>query len=147
MRKLRSLKNEKKGQLLLLSGIIISAALIILASISSSLSTNVTVPSDKFSSIKTDYENIRREFGISLRDKLYEKLDYSDQTVEDIVSKNFNYIKEIFTFYVETLNGNSFSAENKGLIYNNQEAVSIEVLLHLSNDEESISERVVYDIR
>mgnify|MGYP006286726277 CR=1 FL=1 len=147
MKRIRSLKDKKNGQLLLLSGIIISIALIVLASISATLSTNITVPSDKVSSLKTDYDNVRREFGILLRDRLCKKLEYSDSTVQSLVDNNFDYIKEVFTFYVETLNGNSFNAINKGLLYNNEEAVAIQVILHLSDGEESISELVIYDIR
>ena len=142
----RCRKHKKDdAQLLLLTGIFLSVAIITLASITVSL-VNVDISLDKTSFIKSDYDNIRKEFGIALRDRLSGKLNYEEKTLVPLVLTYFNDTRDIFVFFVESLNGNDFYAEYIGLTSTNDEADGIICFLTLSDDNECISEVITYDI-
>jgi len=146
--KLRNLKNQNNAQLLLLAGITISITIITLSTVAANLSTNATVPFDKTSFIKTDYNNIRSEFGKALRDNLYNKLEYSESSVRRLIWKHFNYTKENFIFYIETIRGNSFNVELLEFRKDhNEDIYGILIRLTMSNGEEFITEDIFYDLR
>jgi hypothetical protein len=141
-KKNKNYKNED-AQLLLLAGIFLSVAIITLASITVSLA-NLDISIDKTSFIKTDYDNIRKEFGVALKDKLGGKLNYKDS--EPLILTYFNDTRDIFVFFVESLNGNYFDAEYKGLTFTNDEPDGIICIIKFSNGNEYISEVINYDI-
>lgn len=129
------------AQLLLLAGIFLSVAIVTLASVTSSLA-NADISIDKTSFIKSEYDNVRKEFGIALKDALSGKLIYD----EDLIQTYFDETRDTFIFFVESLNGNYFDAEYKGLTYTNDEADGIICLLKLGNGKEYVSETIEYDI-
>ena len=137
-------KND--AQLLLLGGIIITVILISSASIAISLS-NVSIPLDKTSSIKGDYENIRKEFGIALKDNVGEYLDdFEYEISKDLTVLFFEDIKNSFIFFIEIYNNNYFDAEILEIWKDDTVGVLL-VRLTLSDSDEKIQEDVVYDLR
>jgi len=147
-RKNRILSNKRcrtyakdDAQLLLLAGIFLCVAIVALASVMSSLA-NVDISIDKTSFIKSDYDNVRKEFGVALKDRLGDKLNYEDASILTY----FNATRDIFVFFVGTLNGNYFDAEYRGLTYTNDEPDGIICFLKLGNGNEYVSEVINYDI-
>jgi len=131
------------AQILLLGGIAMSVAILTLAMISVSLSS-ISTPIDKSTFIKSEYDNIRREFGVALQDRLDGKLDYN----EDLIRLYFNDTKDTFVFFIESLHGNNFNAEYIGLTYTTDDVVDgMAVALTLSNGVECITEDVEYNLR
>lgn len=154
MKKIKQLKVAKKqiiksndGQLLLLAGIIISISIIAFASITAELSTNIGITIDKSSFLKSNYDNVRKEFGVALQDNLEGKLDYQKTTVENLVNLYFNDTRETFVFYVESLHSNYFDAEFLELTYNAGQINGLKAVLTLANEKEYISEVVTYELR
>jgi len=141
--KLRTLRSNKKGsddaQLLLIAGIILSVAIVTLASVSVSLS-NADIAIDKTTFIKSEYDNLRREFGITLKDKIGNKLGYG----EDVIRTYFNDTRDTYVFFIESLNGNYFDAEYIGLSYNDNQVDGIICLLRIGNGKEYVSEEITY---
>jgi len=129
------------AQLLLLTGVFLCVAIVALASVMSSLA-NIDISIDKTSFIKSDYDNLRKEFGIALKDRLGGKLNYG----ETLTLIYFNETRDIFAFFVGTLNGNYFDADYKGLTYTNNEPDGIICFLKLGNGNEYVSEVINYDI-
>ena len=152
----RSIRKENNAQLLLLGGIIISVILIASASIAISLS-NVSIPLDKTSSIKSDYDNIRKEFGIALKDNVKEYFMVFNASASSSLTKIFfEDIKNTFTFFIETFNDNYFDAEileelvGSGpdtTIWRGSVVGVMTVKMTLSDSDEIIQEEVVYDLR
>lgn len=136
-------KDKDDAQLLLLAGIAISVSIIALASIAISLSS-ISTPIDKSTFIKSDYDNIRKEFGVALQERLEGKLDYN----ENLIRLYFNHTKDMFIFFVESIEGNTFDAEYQGLTYTtDQIAKGIGVKLSMGNGYDYITEVVEYDLR
>jgi len=129
------------AQLLLLAGIFLSVAIITLASITVTLA-NVDISIDKTSFIKSDYDNVRKEFGAALKDRLSGKLSFGDT----LIFTYFNDTRDIFVFFIESLSGNYFDAEYKGLTYTNDEPDGIICFLKFGNGNEFVSEVISYDI-
>ena len=128
------------AQLLLIAGIFLSVAIVSLASVMVSLA-NIDISIDKTSFIKTEYDNVRKEFGTALRDKLEDKLGYG----ADLACVYFNDTRDTFVFYLESLKNNYFDAEFKYITYNNYQPNGICCYLRLGNGKEYISELVYYD--
>ena len=129
------------AQLLLLAGIFLSVAIVTLASVMVSLS-DIDISIDKTSFIKSEYDNVRKEFGVALRDRLSGKLNYG----EDLILVYFNDTRDTFIYFVESLHGNYFDAEYRGLTYTNDEPDGIICFLKLGNGNEYVSEMINYDI-
>ena len=144
---MRRFRKKNDGQLLLLAGIVISVSIIAFASITANLSTSIGVPIDKTSALKSSYDNIRKEFGIALMYRLEGRLDYSKASVENLVNLYFNETKEIFVFYIESLNDNYFDAKFLDLIYNDGKITGMSVLLTVGTDNEYLQEVVTYELR
>lgn len=144
-KKNRCLDRRNSGQLLLLAGITISLAIIGLSMIAANLA-EVNVYISKSSYVKSDYDNIRKEFGVALKDRLSGRIWLGEDFV-DFAYVYFNDTRDVFTFFVETLKGNCFNAEFLGLEYNiEQWPDGVIVRLMFSNGYEHISETIVYDI-
>ena len=146
-KKIKTGKNQlthrgEEAQLLLLGGIAICLAIITLAMISVNLSS-ISSPIDKSLFIKPEYDNIRKEFGVALSERLNGKLDYG----ENLIRLNFNYTRDTFIFLIESLKGNSFDAKYAGLTYSPDGVDGIRVILTLSNSYEYVNEEVEYDFR
>ncbi|MCK4364743.1 MAG: hypothetical protein KAW45_01695 [Thermoplasmatales archaeon] len=143
MKQINKIKKNSKNdaQLLLLAGIFLSVSIVALSSVMVSL-VNADVSIDETSFIKPDYDNVRKEFGMALKDKLEGKLDYSESSV----IAYFNDTRDIFVFFIESLNGNYFNAEYLGLARVGDEIVGITCFLKLGNDNEFVSEIITYDI-
>ena len=135
-------KNSKnEAQLLLLAGIFISVSIVALSSVIVSL-VDADVSIDETSYIKSDYDNVRKEFGMALKDKLGDS-DYSESSI----ITHFNNTRDTFIFFIESLNGNYFNAEYLEPIYNdNNELTGIKCFIKLGNDKEFVSEILTYDI-
>lgn len=141
--KLRRLTSKDDAQLLLLAGIFLSVAIVSLASVMVSLA-NADVSIDKTSFIKSDYDNVRKEFGMALKDKISDKIDYKNP--EPLIIVYFEDIRDTFVFFIESLNGNYFDAEYKGLTYTNGKVSGVICFIELGNGKEFVSEAVTYDI-
>jgi len=146
----KSISKEKNAQLLLLGGIIITVILITSASIAISLS-NVSIPLDKTSSIKNNYDNIRKQFGIALKDNVKDYLEeFGPQSSKTLVEQYFEDVKSTFSFFIETYNDNYFDATITD-IWNDGSGIEIEGVLKIeltySDNDEEIVEEVVYDLR
>ena len=126
---------------------IISISVIAFVTVTSNLSTSVGIPIDKTTSLKPSYDNIRKEFGIALKYRLEDRLDYSRGTVVNLVNLYFKEINEIFVFYIGTLKNNYFNAQFVDLIYNDGKIVGISALLTVGTDTEYIQEMVNYELR
>jgi hypothetical protein len=137
---LKMFSNDKRSQLLLSAGIIITLSIISLSLISVSLS-KIVLPIDKSTFIKPEFDNIRKEFGTALQDRLYGKLQYS----EDLVHLYFNDTRDAFVF-VEALHGYYFDAKYIKLTYNIDGPDGLIAMLTFSNGKEYICEQVEYDI-
>jgi hypothetical protein len=142
----RPLCKENNAQLLLLGGIIISVILIASAAIAINLS-NISIPLDKTSSIKTDYDNIRKEFGIALKDNVKDYLtEFDPDDALQLTQMYSEDIKDTFVFFIESYNDNYFDAEI-GEEWKDGIVGVITVKLTLSDSDEIIQEEVVYDLR
>ena len=141
----KKIKNDDSGQLLLLGGVMLTILIISLAVISTSVS-DIYISVDNTDFIKSEYDNIRREFGLALESNLIDKLEYVTPGTDgdNIVLPYFNDVKDVFIF-TESLYGNYFDAN---FIRNNfspeEEAIGMIVELTFDNGKESITEEVEY---
>jgi len=144
---MKKINKKNNAQLLLLGGIMISIILIASASIAISLS-NISIPLDKTSSIKTDYDNIRKEFGIALKDNINQYLlTFDSVNALKLTKIHFEDIKNTFVFFIENFNDNYFDAEIVNDDWKDDVTGVITVKLTLSDSDETIQEEVVYDLR
>ena len=90
----KKIHKKDDAQLLLVAGIFLCVAIITLASVSVSLA-NIDISIDKTSFIKSEYDNVRKEFGVALKDKLAGKLQYS----EELILTYFNDVRDTFIFF------------------------------------------------
>ena len=89
-------KNDDRGQLFIIGGVMITLAILSLAVISTNL-PDVAIPHDETSYLKPEYDNIRQEFGIALQNTLGSKLKYvPTNDDDDILHTYFNQIKNVF---------------------------------------------------
>jgi hypothetical protein len=136
------IKNNK-GQLITLAGIMITISILSVAFVSVNLSS-IYLPLKKGSFLKEEYDNVRREFGGVLKDRLNEKLDYEASDFMKCFNYYFNETKDIFS-YIETLCGFYFNAEFISMLYKNNMPSGFVCVLTLSNDNQYIEEEVIYD--
>lgn len=125
--------------MLMIAGITITVGIIALGTISISLST-ISFPIDKRSYIKPEFDNIRKEFGVFLKDSYGDISQYSFSSINLI----FNHSKRIFTS-VEALDGYYFNAMLLGYYYKLDKISGLEIRLCLIDDDESVVEDVLYD--
>ena len=126
---------------MLLAGVFLSVAIVTLSSVIVSLA-NADIAIDKTTFIKSDYDNVRKEFGMALKDKLAGKLSYGD----DFIETYFQDIRDTFVFFIESLNGNYFDADYLEVTYTNDEPDGIKCYLRFGNGKEFVSEIIEYDI-
>ena len=81
---------------------------------------------------------------MALKDKLRDKVDYENP--ESLVITYFEDTRDTFVFFIESLNGNFFDAEYRGLAYTNDEVSGVICFIELGNGKEFVSEIVTYDI-
>lgn len=137
----KKLSNDNKGQLLLLTGISICISIVVLSTIAANL-TGMDLSVTQSTSLKEEYDNLRSEFGIVLRDNLADKLNNEKNRVMT-AKAYFENIRQVFTFYVQTYYDNTFNAT---LDTSSITERSLTVTLTLSNEKQLISEVVTYDI-
>jgi len=146
MKKLnRSLKKQNEGQLLLIAGITLSISIITLSSVAVNLSS-ISLPVEKSLTLKSEYDNIRKEFGIALKDNLKDKIGLGSS--DEIIKAYFNDVRNTFVFYIESFYDVYFDAEldEDFLKYYNLPISEIRVTITLSNEDEYIKEVVSYYI-
>jgi len=134
---------DDRSQVLLLAGVAITIAIISFAMVSVSLSS-IHMPIDKSSFIKSEFDNIRREFGVALIDKAEDGLKYPKNIFNDLFMLYFNDTRDVFIF-VEVLHDNYFYAELVEITYTVDEPRGFIVLLTLFNEDEYISEEISYE--
>ena len=138
-------KNRNDAQLLTMGGVLVSIIIISSAIITINLS-NVITPLDKNDFIKHEFDNVRKEFGVALQDKLKNKIQYVTRDNDALVSFYFNDISRSFA-YIEFLRGNYFKAEYLGLTFDTEDrADGVIACLTLDNTKERIIEEVEYYI-
>lgn len=142
----KRLIQNKDAQLLLIAGITMSILIITLSTIAISLSDITITSFDKSSSIQPDFDNIRREFGLAMNQKLEGKLSYSKESIIGLIETYFNETRETFAYFIESYHSNYFNAELQDIVFNNEGVAGIYVYLTMSNDKESIYETVCYDL-
>jgi len=125
----------------LVAGIFLSVSIVALASVMVSLA-NADVSIDKTTFIKSDYDNVRKEFGMALKDKLKGKLDNNDEFIRTY----FEDIRDTFVYFIESMNGNYFDAEYIDKTYSYGEPDGIVCIIKFSNGKEFVKEQVSYDI-
>ena len=144
-KKYLKLSKNKKAQLLLIGGVLITFLILSLSMISISI-PDITRPIYKKDFINYEYSNVKEEFGVLLNVSLKKVREYinDENTFEEYGKAHFNETKEMFV-YIEKTNGNYFNVE-----YLNYDAGSspktIRVRLTLRNNKENISEVVHYKI-
>ena len=145
LNKFINVKNNNEAQLLTMGGILVSIIIISSAIITINLS-NVSTPLDKNDFIKYEFDNVRKEFGVALQDKLENKIQYATRDNDALVRYYFNDTSMVFA-YTEFLRGNYFKAEYLGLTFDTEDrADGIIARLVLGNDREYIIEEVEYYI-
>ena len=122
----------------MIAGIIITIGIITFGTISISLS-NVSYPIDKRSFIKPEFDNIRREFGIYLKDSYGDISQHSNSSINLI----FNYSKRIFTS-IESLDGYYFNATLLDYYYKLDKIYGLKIRVSLVDDDEGVVEEVLY---
>ena len=138
---MRKNRSKDDAQLLAMGGILISIIVISSAVITINLS-NSSIPLDKSDFIKTDFDNIRKEFGVALQDRLEEKMDYDE---EDI--KKFFYDIALTFSFAESLRDNYFFAEYIEITNTVDDRPNgIKAKLTVGNKNEFITEVVQYYI-
>ncbi len=124
----------------MLAGIIITISILSLALVSISLSGEISV-SKKNYFIKYEYDNVRTEFGIALKERLVDLSNFEIATIKEYILDT----EDIFVF-TENLDGYYFDVtliENDYIIMKGNEKIGIKVNLFLSNSGESIYEENV----
>ena len=143
--KRKSLKKDSEAQLFLIGGVMITVVIIGLAVVSIEI-PEATKSYSEENFLKTDYNNVREEFGIALQDELGDKLQYISGCDDEVIISYFNEIRGYFAF-AAYLHGNDFSASynDVGSFFSSSGA-EMRVVLMLGNDEDFIEEEVVYYI-
>jgi len=121
----------------MLAGIIITISILSLALVSISLSGEISV-SKKNYFIKYEYDNVRTEFGVALKERLVDLSNFENSTIKEYVLDT----EDIFVF-TENLDGYYFDVtlvENDYIIVKGNEKIGIKVNLFLSKSGESIYE-------
>ena len=140
---MQKISNNNQGQLFLLGGVILTVLIISLAVISTNVS-DIYIRVDDTDYIKPDYDNIRKEFGLTLEEQLSDNLRYITESDDSLVTPIFNYVKDIFIF-AQSLHGNYFNAVYDSMTFTpDGSANGITVTLTLDNGIEQISEEVTY---
>jgi len=137
--------NDDHGQLLMLAGIIITISILSLALVSISLSGEISI-SKKNSFIKYEYDNVRTEFGVALKDRLVDLSQYGNSTIKEYILDT----EDIFV-YTENLDGYYFDVsfvkdefgQDDYILMKGDKKIGIKVNLFLTNGEENIYEPMV----
>ncbi len=132
------MKDDNKGQLLIIGGIIVTIFIVFSAVLTVNLSATHK-PVDKTSFITPEYNNVREKFGYALNDRLSTELMGFDNVVFAI----FNDTKAEFK-YGELRHGYYFDAELVQIRSVDGKPEGLEVTLTLSNKKDSISDNVYY---
>lgn len=133
-------KKNDSGQLLILAGILIT----ILIVVSSILSVNLSItnrPSDKETTIRQEYINIREKFGQALNDRLSE----DDIQFEDVVDTVFCSTLKEFKFALSRYEY-FFDAELSEIKFVADQPEGLLINITMSNKYDSIFEQVYYRI-
>ena len=135
----RIIKKDNNAQLLLIAGISI-CVLIIVSSAATVSMVDSFVPTDKTSSIKTEYDNVRNKFGLALQDHLEGKLETADVNYWfDITNNLFSYALARHNYYFNAVLVDTISS-------NGDNDDSIIVILNFSNKNDCITEQIEYYI-
>jgi hypothetical protein len=140
--KKRRLIKKDEAQLFLLGGVVMTIAIISLGIVSVSLS-DIGKSIDTRSFILSDFQNVRKEFGIALKDNIQGLLNYDEDNVKNMVESVFNDIRDIFIFTMGT-HGLYFNAEYDDMTKTGGNLDGLIAHLSLSNGDEYISEEVRY---
>jgi len=130
--------DQSDGQLLMVGGVAITIIILTLGVVSLSL-VDITVPIEKKLYIKPEFDNVRKEFGVALEERLGDLSKYSVDTIK----LHFNETLDSFV-YVEALRGNYFNASYEGILYKNHVPSGLFVTLTLMNADERVNEEVAY---
>ena len=133
------MNKEDNAQLLLIGGITICILIIVSSATIVSMS-GVNIPIDKTSFIKSEYDNIRSKFYLVLKHNLESRLDD-----EEYVMSSFNYTRDQFSF-AEARHDVYFYAEFLDFYYISDQPKGIITRLTLRNDNDVMSEEVIYQI-
>ncbi len=133
--------DKDDAQIVLVGGIIITIAILSFGVIITSLS-DVTETIDKESYLLYNYNNIRKEFGLVLKQNLQQNMD-NDYLDSDIIGYYFNDSRDILVF-AESSHGVFFDAELIRIVYKGENINGLEARLTLSNEYDYISEEVTY---
>jgi len=141
--------DDNRGQLLMLAGIIITISILSLALVSISLSGEVSI-SKKNSFIKNEYDNVRTEFGVALKDRLVDLSNYNGEDFNTTIKEYILDTEDIFVF-TENLDGYFFDVifikDNAGndefVIMKGSDKIGVKLNLFLTNGGESVYEESV----
>ena len=136
---MRSLDDDH-GQLLMMAGIIITISILSLALVSISLSGEISI-SKKNSFIKYEYDNVRTEFGVALKERLVDLSNYGDSTIKEYILDT----EDIFVF-AENLDGYYFDVtfeQDDFILLKGNDKIGVKVNLFLTNGDESVYEESV----
>lgn len=142
---LRDFNDNTHGQIFLIGGVIIVLAILTFGVVSTSIS-DISETIDKSSFLMPEYSNIRKEFGVALKNKIEDNIIYFNDDpieIETYINYYFHDTWLVFTVY-EALHGNYFYAEYERLIYKGENPVGLVAKLSLSNGYDVISEEVSY---
>ena len=128
-----------EAQLLVLTGVTICVLIIVSYGAIISMSS-INVPLDKSSFIKSEFDNVRTEFGLVLHDQLHGKMNDID-----FVRMCFNHTRDLFAF-AEAQHNNYFNAEFINVTYTMDTPDGIVAIITLSNDLDIVRDQVFYHI-
>ena len=128
-----------EAQLLVLTGVTICVLIIVSYGAIISISS-INVPLDKSSFIKSEFDNVRTEFGLVLHDQLHGKMNDID-----FVRMCFNHTRDLFAF-AEAQHNNYFNAEFINVTYTMDTPDGIVAIITLSNDLDIVRDQVFYHI-
>ena len=126
-----------------MGGVIITIAILGFGVVITSLS-DVTETIDKESFLLDEYNNIRKEFGMVLKQNLEGAID-NDYLSLEAINFYFNDSMDILVF-IESSHGIFFDAELVRLTYKGENINGLTARLTLSNEYDYISEEVDYYI-
>ena len=130
---------DDEAQLLVLTGVTICVLIIVSYGAIISMSS-INVPLDKSSFIKSEFDNVRTEFGLVLHDQLHGKMNDID-----FVRMCFNHTRDLFAF-AEAQHNNYFNAEFINVTYTMDTPDGIVAIITLSNDFNIVRDQVFYHI-
>jgi len=130
---------NEKAQLLVLTGVTICVLIITSYGAIVSMSS-VNVPLDKSSFVKSEFDNVRTDFGLVLQDQLHGKMNDLD-----FVRMCFNHTRDLFVF-AEAQYNNYFNAEFIEITYTMDTPDGIVAVITLDNGFDVVTDEVYYHI-